>query len=84
VTFVLYCLTGRAFRSECRKLLSSLWLLKDIRISCTSNQDSDKYGRYPHQFMLVEGKRHIHGQQQQQHQQQAARHFNPARQGVYL
>ncbi|CAF1036942.1 unnamed protein product [Rotaria sordida] len=50
VNFVLYCLTGRAFRRECRKLLSELWRLKDIRISCIINSNADKHHHY-HQQM---------------------------------
>jgi hypothetical protein len=77
VNFVLYCLTGRAFRSECRKLLWSLWILKDIRITCTRNPDSTKY----HQNVMLTD-RHRFIQQKQQQQQQGR--FSSPRQNMHL
>ncbi|UJR27095.1 hypothetical protein I4U23_008395 [Adineta vaga] len=58
INFVLYCLTGRTFRSECRKLICSFSFLKDVHISCTADHDSDKLQPCHH-----------HPQQQQQQQQ---------------
>ncbi|CAF3233275.1 unnamed protein product, partial [Rotaria sp. Silwood2] len=66
VNFVLYCLTGRAFRRECRKLLSDLWGLKDIRISCIINSNRDKHNHYHQQMNLSNRNRMIIPEKQQQ------------------
>ena len=77
MNFVFYCLTGRAFRSECRKLLYSLWFFKDIHVTCTTNTNSDKYQPYRHQqFVLIDRNRYIQPPQQQR--------LNPEVKGVYL
>ncbi|CAF2808218.1 unnamed protein product [Rotaria sp. Silwood2] len=68
VNFVLYCLTGRAFRRECRKLLSDLWGLKDIRISCIINSNRDKHNHYHQQMNLSNRNRMIIPEKQQQQQ----------------
>ncbi|CAF0845291.1 unnamed protein product [Adineta ricciae] len=66
INFVVYCLTGRAFRSECHKLLCGLWALKDVHISCTMGSDSDKHHHYHQQIALTDRNRMNTGQQQQQ------------------
>lgn len=76
---MLYCLTGRTFRSECRKLLCNVWFFKDIHISCTTNQDWDKntpYQNQNQQAVLLDRNGYIHFQQQRQ--------MNPTTKGVYL
>ncbi|CAF0907989.1 unnamed protein product [Rotaria sp. Silwood1] len=76
--FVLYCATGRSFRSECRKLLCSLWLLKDLRISCTMSSNSDKHAHYHHQQLVLIGRnRYIRSQPQRQY-------ISPIMKGIYL
>ncbi|CAF1218452.1 unnamed protein product [Adineta steineri] len=81
INFVFYCLTGRAFRSECRKLLCSLWFFKGIHISCTASQDSNKYQPYHHQQLVpVDRNRYIIPRQQQQQQQR----INPVIKGVQI
>ncbi|CAF3177198.1 unnamed protein product [Rotaria socialis] len=66
--FILYCVTGRSFRSECRKLICNLWLLKELRISCTMSANSDKNIHYQHQrLILMDRNRYVRSQQQQQH-----------------
>ncbi|CAF1229111.1 unnamed protein product [Adineta steineri] len=64
INFVLYCLTGRVFRNECRKLLRGLWALKDIQISCTMSSDSDKHHHYRQQIILSDRNRITTSQQQ--------------------
>ena len=73
---MLYCLTGRTFRSESRKLLYNLWIFKGIRITCTTNPDSDKqHHHYHQQLVLIDRNHYIHPQQQR---------INPTIQGAYL
>jgi len=74
MNFVFYCLTGRAFRSECRKLINSLWVFKDIQISCTS---TTQYQHYHHhqQFVITERHRYISPTPQR---------INPVNRPVYL
>ncbi|CAF3359947.1 unnamed protein product [Rotaria socialis] len=67
VNFVLYCLTGRAFRRDCRKLLGDLWRLKDIHISCIINPNLDKHHQY-HQQMTIINRNHLNNPHK--HQQQ--------------
>ncbi|CAF1135553.1 unnamed protein product [Rotaria magnacalcarata] len=67
VNFVLYCLTGRAFRRDCRKLLGDLWRLKDIHISCIINPNVDKHHQY-HQQMTVISRNCLNIPHKQQHQ----------------
>lgn len=66
MNFVFYCLTGRAFRNECRKILCGIWALKDIHISCTINPDSDKAHHYHQQMLLPDRNRLINPAQQPQ------------------
>jgi hypothetical protein len=73
---VLYCLTGRTFRSESRKLLYNLWIFKGIRITCTTNPDSNKHQHYHQQLVLIDRNHYIHPQQQQRN--------NPTIKGAYL
>ncbi len=47
-----YCLTGRAFRHECQKILCDAWALKGFHISCASHLDSDKEAPHYHQQMI--------------------------------
>ena len=70
VNFVFYCLTGRAFRNECRKILCGLWALKDFHISCTLNPHTDKQPHYHQQMLLTDRNRIMISPQQQQLQQQ--------------
>ncbi|CAF3608406.1 unnamed protein product [Rotaria sp. Silwood1] len=68
INFVLYCLTGRAFRRECRRLLSDLWSLKNIRISCIVNSNTNKHHHYHQQMSLSNRNRIIIPDKQQQQQ----------------
>ncbi|CAF3040291.1 unnamed protein product [Rotaria sp. Silwood2] len=77
--FVLYCVTGRSFRNECRKLLCSIWVLKDFHISCTMSANSDKHAHYHHQqqLILIDRNHYIRSQRQRQY-------ISPIMKGVYL
>lgn len=68
INFALYCLTGRAFRRECRKLLGDLWRLKDVHISCIINPKPDKHYHYHQQMTLTNRTRIILPQKYQQEQ----------------
>ncbi|CAF0960676.1 unnamed protein product [Rotaria sordida] len=78
--FVLYCVTGRSFRNECRKLLYSLWLLKDLHISCTIISNSDKHIHYhpQQQFILTDRNRNIRCQQPQR------QYLGPVKKRIYV
>ncbi|CAF1476854.1 unnamed protein product [Adineta steineri] len=67
INFVFYCLTDRAFRKECRKLLCSLWFFKDIPISRATGQDSNEHQPYHHQQLIpIDRNQYILPRQQQQ------------------
>ncbi|CAF1325971.1 unnamed protein product [Adineta steineri] len=67
INFVFYYLTDQAFRSECRKLLCNLWFFKDIRISRTTDQDSNEHQPYHHQQLVpIDQNQYILPRQQQQ------------------
>ncbi|CAF4137258.1 unnamed protein product [Adineta steineri] len=67
INFVFYCFTDRVFRSECRRLLCSLWFFKDIHISRTTGQDSNEHQPYHHQQLVpIDRNQYILPRQQQQ------------------
>ncbi|CAF0929370.1 unnamed protein product [Adineta ricciae] len=80
INFVLYCLTGRTFRTECHKLICSMWMFNNFPLSCTVERDSDKNQTYPHhQLLLIERNRLATPNQYQQHQR-----LSPSMKGCYV